>query len=73
MYIKFRVHAGHHTERVVAESETAYEVWVREPAEANRANRRVLEIARSLYPQARQIKIVSGHHSPGNILAIEVE
>jgi uncharacterized protein YggU (UPF0235/DUF167 family) len=73
MYIKCRVHAGHHTERVVKESETAYEVWLREPAEQNRANRRVLEIMRELYPTARGIKLVSGHHSPGKILSVEVE
>ena len=73
MYIKFRVHAGHHTERVVKGSDTAYEVWLREPAEQNQANRRVLELVRELYPAARGIKIVSGHHSPGKIISVEVE
>jgi hypothetical protein len=33
----------------------------------------VLEIMRELYPTARGIKLVSGHHSPGKILSVEVE
>jgi uncharacterized protein YggU (UPF0235/DUF167 family) len=45
-------------------------IHTKELAEGNMANKRILEIVRSLYPGAR-IRMVSGHHAPHKIVSIE--
>ncbi len=52
-------------------SDDSFLVSVKEPAEQNRANTRVLELVAvhfGILP--KQIRIVSGHHSPGKILSV---
>jgi len=71
MYIRVRVTAGAKREAFSQEREDSFLVSVKEPAEQNRANVRVLElIAEHFDILPRQIRIVSGHHSPGKILSI---
>jgi len=49
-------------------------VAVKEPAEQNLANKRVIEIiATHFCVLPKQIRIISGHHSPGKILSIPEE
>lgn len=70
MYIKVRVTAGVSAEKIIKESDDHFDVSVREPAERNMANKRILEIFRKMYPQ-KSVRLVSGHHSPSKILAID--
>jgi uncharacterized protein YggU (UPF0235/DUF167 family) len=71
MYIRVRVAAGAKKESFEANSGDSFLVSVKEPAEGNHANRRVLEIiALHFGINAKQIRIISGHHSPGKILSI---
>jgi uncharacterized protein YggU (UPF0235/DUF167 family) len=42
---------------------------LKQPAENNRANERLLEIVRSMYP-GRSVKIIKGHHSPSKIIEV---
>ncbi|OHA79532.1 MAG: hypothetical protein A2747_03775 [Candidatus Yonathbacteria bacterium RIFCSPHIGHO2_01_FULL_44_41] len=71
MYIRVRVIAGARKESFEAGSEDSFLLSVKEPAEGNRANTRVLEIiARHFGMASKQIRIISGHHSPGKILSI---
>ena len=42
---------------------------VREPAEEGRANERVIEIMRGLYP-GQEVRLIHGHHSPHKIFQI---
>lgn len=52
-------------------SEDSFLVAVKEPAEQNMANKRVLELVAGHFGiNSRSIRIVSGHHSPGKILSI---
>lgn len=51
-------------------SEDHYDVSVKEKAENNRANDRLLEIMRNEYPNSI-VRIISGHHSPSKILSID--
>lgn len=62
MYLKVTVTANSKKEKVEFIKEGQYKISVKEPAENNLANKRVLEIVKSL-PEAegRAIKIVSGH------------
>ncbi len=71
MYIKVHVVTGAKKELIIKKANDLYEVSVREPAEQNLANRRVLElIARELGIPYGKARIVSGHHSPSKILSI---
>lgn len=53
-------------------SDDHYDVSVKEKAENNRANDRLLEIMRNQFPNSI-IRIISGHHSPSKILSIETK
>jgi uncharacterized protein (TIGR00251 family) len=71
MYIKVRVHAGAKKEEVVEESKTHFIIAVKEPAKQNLANRRVTDlIADHFRVPAKQVRIISGHHSPSKIFSI---
>lgn len=72
MYIKIKVIAGVKKELVERVSEDALHISVREEAEMNQANRRVLAIVRELYPAAGDVRLVSGHHSPAKIVSVEL-
>lgn len=71
MYIKVRVAASARKESLKKTSEDFFSVSVKEPAEQNRANARVLELVAAYFGVSpKQIRIISGHHSPGKILSI---
>lgn len=71
MYIRVRVTAGAKKESFRKDSEDSFLISVKEPAEQNLANRRVLElIALHFGINAKQIRIISGHHAPGKILSL---
>lgn len=71
MYIRVRVSAGAKKESFEVSSSDSFLVSVKEPAEGNQANTRVLEIIAEYFDVLpKQIRIISGHHSPGKILSI---
>ncbi len=70
MYIKIRIFPNSKEEKVDRISEDHYKISVKQKAENNMANNRLLEIMRNEYPNSI-IKIISGHHSPSKILSIE--
>jgi uncharacterized protein YggU (UPF0235/DUF167 family) len=74
MYVKARVIAGAKREAVVRRSADHFDVSVKEPAERNLANRRVIEIiAREFGVEPGKVRIVSGHQSPSKILSVRIE
>ncbi|MDO8604578.1 MAG: DUF167 domain-containing protein [bacterium] len=74
MYIRVRVTAGAKKETFVQSAKDSFFVSVKEPALQNLANRRILElVALHFRIDSKQIRIISGHHSPGKILSIPGE
>jgi len=74
MYVKVRVIAGAKKEEIISEKPNYFKIFVREKAELNRANRRVLEIVAAQYRVVpAKVRIVSGHHSPSKLLSVDVE
>ncbi len=74
MYIKVKVTAGTGKETFKKISDDHFEVSVKEKAERNMANGRVLElVARHFEIPKGKVKIVSGHHSPGKIFSVDIE
>ena len=70
MYIKIRTKAGAKKEEVVAESVDHFLVSVRQKAERNMANTRVLDIFRARFP-GKSVRLISGHHSPSKIISVD--
>jgi uncharacterized protein (TIGR00251 family) len=72
MYIKVRVKVDQKKEVIKEQSPDHFEVSLKEPAERNLANSRVIEIFREKYPDV-DVRIVSGHHSPSKIISVDVD
>ena len=71
MYVKVRVIAGAKKETAQEVSAGYFKISVREPAERNMANRRIVELVAAHYKRAaKQVRIISGHTSPSKILSI---
>ena len=74
MYIKLKVQAGAKKEKFEKTSKDHFSVSVKEPAERNLANKRIIELVREYFKVYNSdVRIVSGHHSPGKIINIEEE
>jgi len=74
MYIKVKVTAGARKETFEKISDDHFEVAVKEKAERNMANKRVMELVADFFElPIGKVKIISGHHSPGKILSVEKE
>ncbi|MFA5737108.1 MAG: DUF167 domain-containing protein [Candidatus Paceibacterota bacterium] len=71
MHIKARVLTNAKKDEVTELAPDVLVVSVRVKPERNEANRRVIElIAAHLAISAKQIRIISGHHSPAKILEV---
>lgn len=71
MYIKVRVKTGQKKETVVEGAKGVLAVSVREKAEHNSANARVIKIiAEKLGVPLKKVRIISGHHAPAKLLSV---
>ncbi len=70
MYIKVKIIAGARKEIVEKISDDHFDISLKQKAENNNANGRLLEIMHGQYPDSI-IRLISGHHSPSKILSIE--
>lgn len=74
MYIRVRVATNSKNESLTKTADDHFEVRVREKAELNMANKRVVQMIAGHYGvPAGKVRIISGHHSPGKILSADVE
>ncbi len=71
MYIKVKVFAGSKKEEFKKISDVCFEAKVKEKAERNIANKKVVELVRRHFVSAGDIRIISGHHSPSKILSVD--
>ena len=71
MHIKVKVTSGAKKETIEKIDEDTFYISVKEKAEKNRANTRVLElVADRLSVPLHGISIITGHHSPSKILFV---
>jgi uncharacterized protein YggU (UPF0235/DUF167 family) len=71
VYIKVNVKAGQKKELLSKTKEVYYEVSVKEKAERNMANKRVMElIALEFGVPVAKIRLVSGHHHPSKMFNV---
>lgn len=73
MYIKVTVTAGAKKESFVQKSEDHFEIFVKEKAERNMANTRVLElVAEHFNISKNKVRIVNGHRHPSKLLVVDL-
>lgn len=71
MYIKVRVLTNQRKELVEVLKENSLKISVKEKAERNMANGRVIElVAKHFKVTPATVKILNGHHSPSKLLVI---
>ena len=63
LVVSAQVFAGAKKEKVIKISEEKYEIYVKEPAQNNLANKRVLYLLSQIFKGARA-EILTGHRSP---------
>jgi uncharacterized protein YggU (UPF0235/DUF167 family) len=72
IYVHVKVKAGVKKESLKKKSEDHFEISVKEKAERNMANTRVLELlALHFKIPVNKIRIVNGHHHPSKLLVVE--
>lgn len=73
MYIHVKVKAGVKKESFVVKTEDSFEISVKEKAERNMANTRVLELVASHFKVYKnKVRIVNGHRSPSKLLVLDL-
>lgn len=73
MFIKVKVKIDSKIEKIVKKSDDHFEISVKESAERNMANKKVLELVRNyLKGYNGSIRIVKGHHSPSKIISLDI-
>ena len=68
-YLHIKVQAGARREKIVEKDSSRFEIAVRERAEHNEANEKILTIVRDKFPRAR-VTIVKGQRSPNKLLKL---
>jgi len=72
MYIKVKTTPGAKKESIAKKSENHFVIHVKEKAERNRANKKVVElIANHFRVPISRVRIVNGHRHPSKLLSIE--
>ncbi|MDO8660224.1 MAG: DUF167 family protein [Candidatus Parcubacteria bacterium] len=72
MYIHVKVTAGAKKESWKEKSSDHFEISVKEKAERNMANTRVLElVAEHFKISVSKVRIINGHHHPSKLLVID--
>ncbi len=71
MYIKVRATPNSKKETVERVSEDHFKISVKEKAERNMANGRILDIIAKYFDvPVSAVKIINGHHSPSKMLSV---
>ncbi|NCS99950.1 DUF167 domain-containing protein [Candidatus Parcubacteria bacterium] len=74
MYIKVLVAAKSKKEIFIQKSENSFVAQIKEPAERNLANRRVVELVAGHYKiTENRVRIVNGHHHPSKLLSVDID
>lgn len=72
MYIRVNAKAGMKKERFSEISENHFEIDIKEKAERNMANKKIIELVANYYNiQTKNVRIVNGHKHPHKLLSIE--
>lgn len=72
-YIHVQVVSSASRESFRQKSKDHFEIFVKEKAEQNMANRRVIELlARHFKVSKLKVRIINGHHHPSKLLVVDI-
>lgn len=72
MYIKVIAHANSKKEKIEQTKKDYFEIWVKEKAERNMANIRIIEVLADYFKMSNsKIKIINGHKHPHKLLVVD--
>lgn len=73
MFLKVRVKVGSKKEKITKKDEETFLISVKEKAERNEANHRILEIIAGLYNlSVKKVHIIKGHQSSSKLLRVDL-
>ena len=72
MFIHVKVFTKAKAERVEKKSDTHFNVWVKEKAERNLANTRIICVFKGFF-KTNGVRIINGHNSPSKLLSVDVD
>ena len=71
-YIHVKVTAGAGEEEFKEKSSDHFEISVKEKAQRNEANNRIIElVAKHFKVPVKKVRIINGHHHPSKLLVVE--
>lgn len=70
MFIKIKVKTSAKSEKVERKLDDLYSISVKDKAERNMANKRILHILRALYPHS-SVKLVKGQRNQAKIVEVK--
>ena len=74
MFVKVIVNANSKKEEIMETGPNRLRVSVRQKAERNMANTRVIElVARHFHLSTKQVRIINGHQSPSKMLSVDTD
>ena len=74
IYIKVITTTGAKKESILEKKPNYFEILVKEKAERNMANLKILEIIASYFKvPIKKVRIINGHHHPHKLLVVEDE
>lgn len=71
MYIHVKASAGAKSEEVLRVDESHFKIKVKQKAERNLANKRIIEILAKIF-ETNDIRIINGHNSPSKLFSLEI-
>lgn len=74
MYIKVNVIAGAKKEIFKQKSKDHFDISVKEKAERNMANTRILELVSEHFQIPKnKVRIINGHHHPSKLISVDLD
>ena len=74
MYIKVRAFPNSKKESIQKITEDKFEIKVREKAQMNMANKRIIELVAQYFDlPVGKVRILNGHQSPSKLLSVDLE
>ena len=74
MYIKVKVTPSSKKEKIEKINDNTFSISVKEPAERNLANNRVIDlIARHFNINPKKVRMISGHHNRNKMLSVDID
>jgi len=71
MYIHVRAHPKSKNEILEKLKDDHFEIWVKEPAEKNLANKKIIELLKNHFSDSKSVRIISGQHSPSKLFSVD--